>query len=75
MTHTAKFVAQNGKVVEQALLRKQADNADLAFLRPDHSLHSYYTDLLRAEQGNVLCSTRERRIERKESKLLTEDLI
>jgi hypothetical protein len=54
ISHTAKFVAQNGTVVEHALMRKQADNPDFAFLKPDHSLYPYYSSLLSAELG-MLC--------------------
>lgn len=34
-------------------MRKQADNPDFGFLKPDHPLHEYYVNMVR-ELGTVL---------------------
>lgn len=56
---TALFVAKNGRSFMTTLSQKQAGNYQFDFLRPQHSLHQYfsrlvdqYTDLLQAPSVN-----------------------
>ena len=67
---TALFVAKNGRSFMTTLSQKQAGNYQFDFLRPQHSLHQYfsrlvdqYTDLLQAPTVNGGRVHRERLLE------------
>lgn len=49
--HTAKFVAKQGAVIEEALKKKQANNPNFSFMSEGDRLHPYYLYLVSRERG------------------------